>query len=108
MTFQDFIEWAQINLADWQMFPTLGYRSRFKAKYFSERRFLLIRNSRNREIKITYNKLERIFDRFHNAPPNMKYISSYYQIQSWAAPDKIATPAIPAILRRWCGEEERS
>ena len=105
MTLEEFIQWAQTNMADWISFPTLGYRSHFEAKYYDEQRVLLIRNSRKRELKIKYNQLQEIFGRFYTAPPNKKYISYYYQIQSWRAPDKIATPAVPAIFRRWLGEE---
>jgi hypothetical protein len=118
MKFEDFIAWTKQNANEWQSFPTLGEVKRkregkalkeksFLAKYDTLQNILLFKLPHYDEegkapIKTTIEQLRIIFDRFMEASPADKIFSSYYQIQIWKkAPNKIATPAIAAIIWDW-------
>lgn len=117
MDFDGFIKWLSESLKDFKQFPTLGGRSHFYAQYNQQERFLTIKiGPRKRTYKLKFNDIRKIFERWNNAPTSELYRSSYYQlpplkkeykegkysVEYWPeAPDKIATPSIPAIIKYW-------
>ncbi|MBA4390091.1 MAG: hypothetical protein C0399_04050 [Syntrophus sp. (in: bacteria)] len=118
MKFEDFITWIKQNINEWQSFPTLGEvkkkregkalkKKSFLAKYNNQQNIVLFKLPKYDEegktaVKTTIGQLQTIFDRFMEASPADKISSSYYQIQIWKeAPNKIATPAIAAIIWYW-------
>lgn len=120
MEFKFFMEWVTINLHDHQQFTTLGGRSHFFAKYDSqlETMFIKTRNYQGPSpdgYKLRKDQVETIFDRCMEAPPDLRYRTSYYLLPPsvkeydrgkfqnyWRnPPDKIATPGIPAIIKYW-------
>lgn len=117
MTFEDFVSWAQREMQNWREFETLGEVKRKRegkalkkkkvvAKYDSQQRAMLWKllsydKKGKKPIKIKTDQLRAVFDRFMEASPSNKITSSYYQIQTWKAPDKIATPGIAAIIWYW-------
>jgi len=130
MDFGEFIKWLSVNLTEFKSFKTLGGNKCFYAKYDQNNESVIIRNSRfplgkqkNPEFvgyQLGRNAISKIFERFHNASESEKYLSRYYQlplskekymkgeynVEYWPeAPDKIATPAIPAIIRHWIKNE---
>lgn len=116
MTFEDFISWAKREMLDWTTFRTLGeikkqFEGRpllgksFVAKYDPQQEVMFQTIYDPETVKPNRLKIEQvraIFDRFIEASPSDKMTSSHYQIQVWrGAPDKIATPAIAAVIWHW-------
>jgi hypothetical protein len=117
MTFEDFVSWAQREMQNWREFETLGEVKRKRegkalrgnkvvAKYDYQKGAMLWKlpsydKEDRKPIKIKTDQLRAIFDRFMEASPSNKITSSYFQIQEWKAPDKIATPGIAAIIWYW-------
>ncbi len=130
MDFEEFIKWLSVSLIEFKSFKTLGGGKYFNAKYDQQNGSITIRNSRfklrlqkNPEFKgykLKHDAIKKIFERFNNAPESEKYMPRYYELpplkekyikgeynrEYWPeAPDKIATPAIPAIIRYWIKNE---
>jgi hypothetical protein len=118
MKFEDFLPWIKQNVNEWQSFPTLGEVKKkregkalkgksFLAKYDHQQNIVLFKPPKYDEegkapVKTTIVQLQTIFNRFMEASPAEKITSSYYQIQIWKeAPNKIATPAIAAVIWYW-------
>lgn len=102
MTFEQFIKWAENRMTNWKGFQTLGGRSRFLAKYKKQQNSITVRNSRNREYDINTEALRRIFERYINAPAEMRDRAVYYTDPRWPeTPNRVSAPYIPAVIRYW-------
>jgi len=116
MNFADFVSWAEHEMGDWKPFWTLGEIKRhFEKKPLKDKFFFAKYDPLSRVIfqtiydpgtvkpnKLRIDQVKMIFDRFVEASPSDKMTSSHYQIHKWEeAPDKIATPAVAAIIWHW-------
>ena len=116
MTFEDFISWMEREMRNWTTFRTLGEIKRqfenrpprgknFVAKYDPRQEVMLQTIYDPETVKpnrLKVGQVRAIFERFIEASPSDKMTSSHYQIQVWrGAPDKIATPAIAAVIWYW-------
>lgn len=116
MTFEDFISWMEREMLGWTTFRTLGEIKRqfenrplrgksFAARY-DPRQEVMFQTIYDPETvkpnRLKIGQVRAIFERFIEASPSDKMTSSHYQIQVWrGAPDKIATPAIAAVIWHW-------
>jgi len=105
MIFKDFISWAQREMQNWREFETLGEVKRRRAgkalkgkkvvaKYDTQQRAMLWKlpfydKKGKKPVKIKTEQLKAVFDRFMEASPDNKITSSYYQIQTWKAPEVV-------------------
>ena len=102
MSFEEFIEWAEGAVIDWQELPTLGRRSRFHTKYDLQRRSMIVGNSQGQEYALSREALSKIFERYITAPGEQIHRANYYTDPIWPeTPHRIAAPYIPALLRYW-------
>jgi hypothetical protein len=116
LVFEDFEQWLSRDLKDFKEFSTLGGKSHFHVKYDQGARLLTFISRTPRTCTLKRAAIEKIFARWKNAPASRRYMSSYYQLppsrkkfieegyttEYWGdAPDKIATPGIPSVIRYW-------
>ena len=126
MEFEEFERWLPENLAEFQEFLSLGGRRRFHARYDQNSSSIVIRNSKFKEklsktptfdgYVLKVGAIKKIFERFSHAsdanrlrpsyyllpPSKEKYYAGAYAIEYWPeAPDKVATPAVAAVLKAW-------
>jgi hypothetical protein len=99
--FSDFVNWMEINLNSPVSIKTLGERRNFTAWFDRSNSSLVITTSSGKTHKpLAFESIEKIFQRYLQAPPDKRHMPSYYEIQTWEdAPDKIRTPYVPAIIR---------
>ena len=126
MEFAEFERWLDENLTEFQEFKSLGGRVHFQARYKQQDGSIVIRNSKYKEklaknpkfdgYALKHGAVKRIFERFIQAsdtnrfrpsyymlpPSKEKYNAGAYAIEYWPdAPDKVATPAIAAVMKFW-------
>ena len=99
----EFINWMEINLKSPVKIRTLGGRSIFTAGFDRSNSSLVITTSSGKtRSTFAFEAIDRIFQRYVEAPADKRHMPSYYEIQTWDdAPDKIRTPYVPAIIREF-------
>lgn len=116
VVFKSFERWLSENLLEFRTFKTLGLGVEFSAKYDTKDGSITTKNSKQNINTLKHNAIVRIFERWKNAPGLNRYKASYYKLppnkeeylkggyvkEYWPdPPDKIVTPAIPAIIKYW-------
>jgi hypothetical protein len=124
--FEEFERWLAGNLTEFQEFLSLGGKVHFRARYDQHSVSIVIKNSKYKEkfaknpkfdgYALKRRDVKRIFERFIHAsdadrfrpgyymlpPSKKKYYDGAYAIKYWPdAPDKIATPAVAAVIKSW-------
>ena len=99
----DFINWMEINLNSPVSIKTLGERKYFTAWFDRSNSSLVITTSSGKtRSTFAFEAIDRIFQRYMEAPADKRHKPSYYEIQTWEKPpDMIGTPYIPAIIRKF-------
>jgi hypothetical protein len=99
----DLINWMKINLKSPVKIETLGRRSVFTAGFDQSNSSLVITTSSGKtHSPLAFKSIEKIFQRYVEAPADKRHMPSYYEIQTWEeAPDMIGTPYVPAIIRKF-------
>ena len=99
----EFINWMEINLKSPVTFKTLRKKSHFSAIFDRFNSCLVITTSTGyTHSPLEFEAIEKIFQRYMEAPSDKRHMTTYYEIQKWKdAPDKICTPYVPAIIREF-------
>jgi hypothetical protein len=99
----DLISWMEIHLKSPVRIKTLRGRSVFTAWFDRSNSSLVITTSSGKTHKpLAFDSIDKIFQRYIQAPPDKRHMPSYYEIQTWQdAPDKIRPPYVVAIIRNF-------